>query len=128
MSQKISNPETERKARGWSIIAAGLLLLALALVVLYTTRSAFSSPTALVVITAIGLAALLIKVRLDRQAGKGAKSLVWLNAFGLLCAVGAVFSDKLHFKTPVVLTAAFGAVLCFGISGTAILRDLRKKK
>lgn len=128
MSQKTSNPETEPKARGWSIIAAGLLLLALALVVLYTTRSAFSSPTALVVIAAIGLAALLIKVRLDRQVRKAAKIPVWLNAIGLLCAVAAVFADKLHFKTPVMLAAAFAAVFCFGISGTAILRDLRKKK
>ena len=45
-------------------MAAGLLLVALALVVIYTSRGAFFNPLALVVVAAIGLAALLLQLRL----------------------------------------------------------------
>jgi hypothetical protein len=45
------------------VIAAGLLILALALVVIYTGPRAFVSPIALVVVAAIGVAALLLQVR-----------------------------------------------------------------
>jgi hypothetical protein len=41
-------------ARRWTVIASGLLLLALALVVIYTEPNAFDSPVALVVVSAIG--------------------------------------------------------------------------
>ena len=51
-----SNPAPQPKPRRWSIIAAGFLLLALAFVVLYTSRTAFSSPLAMVVVGAIALA------------------------------------------------------------------------
>lgn len=49
--------------RRWTVIAAGLLILALALVVIYTGPAAFLSPIALVVVAAIGLAALLFQIR-----------------------------------------------------------------
>ncbi len=125
MSQGPSNSPTEKRPRRWSILAAGMLLLALALVVIYTSRPAFSSPMELVVIAAIGLAALLVQLRIQRQS---ARSPIWLNAVGLLFAIAAVFADRLHFSTNVMMMAALAAVLCFGISGTAILRDLRRKK
>jgi len=51
-----------RVARRWTVIASGLLILALALVVIYTGPNAFYSPVALVVVAAIGLAALLLQV------------------------------------------------------------------
>ncbi|HKT87383.1 MAG TPA: hypothetical protein VJQ59_03035 [Candidatus Sulfotelmatobacter sp.] len=125
MPEDVPNPQP--KPRRWSIIAAGLLLLALAFVVLYTSRAAFSSPLALVVIAAIGLAALLLQVRLRKDLPSPVRAPIWLNAIGLICAIAAVFADRLHLNVALMLIAAFGAVLCFGISGTKILHNLRKK-
>jgi uncharacterized membrane protein HdeD (DUF308 family) len=123
-----SNPAPPPKSRRWSIVAAGFLLLALALVVIYTSRSAFSSPLALVVVAAIGLAALLLQLRLRKDASPEVHAPLWLNVVGLIFAVTAVVADVLHFSANVMLVAALGAILCFGISGTAVLHALRKKK
>jgi len=51
-----SKPEPNSPPRGATLVAAGLLLAALALVVLYTSQRAFLSPVALVVVAAIGMA------------------------------------------------------------------------
>jgi hypothetical protein len=124
-----SNPAPARKSRRWSIIAAGLLLLALALVVIYTSRSAFSSPLALVVVAAIGLAALLLQLRLRKDApGAEVHAPLWLNVPGLILAVAAVFADILHFSSNVALVSALASVVCFAISGATVLRALRKKR
>jgi hypothetical protein len=132
--------QPQPRSRRWSIVAAGLLLLALALVVIYTSRSAFSSPLALVVVAAIGLAALLLQLRLRKdlsaQAGTQAgiqtnnevRAPLWLNVLGLVFAIAAVLADVLHLSPNAMLIAALGAVFCFAISGTAVLRALRKKK
>ena len=114
------------RTRRWTILAAAFLLLALAAVVLYTREGAFRSPMALVVVAAIGLAALLIQGRFRREPGK-IRSLPWLNLAGLACALAAVFSDLLHFSPSFMLVAALVAVLCFGISGLAVLRALRHR-
>lgn len=127
-------PQLQTKSRRWSIVAAGLLLLALALVVIYTSRSAFSSPLALVVVAAIGLAALLLQLRLrkDLSTQVGGTNQVhaplWLNVLGLIFAIAAVLADAFHLSPNAMLIAALGAVVCFAISGTAVLRALRKKK
>ena len=124
-----SNPppaQSQPKSRRWSIVAAGLLLLALALVVIYTSRSAFSSPLALVVVAAIGLAALLLQLRLRKDAG-AVRAPLWLNVLGLVFAIIAVFADVFHLSATVTLVAALGAVVCFASSGIAVLRALRKK-
>src|SRR5271170_2341382 len=106
------NPRTtspQTKSRRWSVVAAGLLLLALALVVIYTSRSAFSSPLALVVVAAIGLAALLLQLRLRRdlsaeantqasfQPSNEVRAPLWLNVMGLIFAIAAVLADVFHF-------------------------------
>ena len=126
-----SNPppalQSQPKSRGWSIVAAGLLLLALALVVIYTSRSAFSSPLALVVVAAIGLAALLLQLRLRKDAGE-VRAPLWLNVLGLVFAIIAVFADVLRFSANLMLVAALGAVVCFASSGIAVLRALRKPR
>jgi amino acid transporter len=116
------------KPRRWTIFAAGLLLLALGLVVLYTNNRAFSSPLAVVVVAAIGLAALLIQLRLRKDLGTPVHAPVWLNVLGLLCALAAVFADRLHFSASLMQVAALGAVVCFAVSGVVVLRALRKKK
>jgi FtsH-binding integral membrane protein len=123
-----SNSAPAPKPRGWSIVAAGLLLLALALVVIYTTRSAFSSPLALVVVAAIGLAALLLQLRLRRDLGTPVRAPMWLNILGLVFAVGAIFADVYSVGANPMLIAALGAVLCFATSGIVVLHALRRAR
>lgn len=112
------------------MIAAGLLLLALAIVVLYTSRAAFSSPHALVVVAAIGLAALLLQLRLRKDL-KNLKDPIraplWLNVLGIIFALASVFADVLRMSNALMVTAALGAVLCFGVSGIVVLQALRKR-
>ena len=136
MPDAASNPVPAPKPRRWSIVAAGLLLAALAFVVIYTSRSAFFSPLALVVVAAIGLAALLLQLRLRRERDRDAdkdlstpvRAPLWLNVLGLIFAIAAVFADVLHLSANLLLIAALGAVLCFAVSGTTVLHALGKKK
>jgi hypothetical protein len=108
-------------------VAAGFLLIALALVVIYTSRPAFSSPLAIVVVAAIGLAALLLQSRLRRDVSASIRAPLWLNVLGVLFAVTAVFSDVLRLSASSMLIVALGAVLCFAISGIVVLHALRRK-
>jgi hypothetical protein len=149
-----SNPDPQPASRRWTIVAAGFLLLALALVVIYTSRAAFFSPLALVVVAAIGLAALMLQLRLrrdavsgqrpesnnflidgsdnassiDKDSGASVRAPLWLNVLGLLFALAAVFADVLHLSVSVMQVAALGAVACFAVSGAVVLHALRKKK
>jgi uncharacterized membrane protein len=120
-----SNPGSAPKHRRWTIFAAGLLLVALALVVIYTSRGAFLSPLALVVVAAIGLVALMLQLRLREG---GVRSPVWLNVIGIVFAVGAVLSDMLRLGHAWLLVAALGAVGCFAVSGVVVLDGLRKRR
>lgn len=104
-----------------------MLLLALALVVIYTGRGAFRSPIALVVVAAIGLAALLLQLRLRHDLTSVRRPL-WLNALGVACATVAVVADVLHLNFAVLLVTALGAVVCFAISGIIVLNALRKPR
>ena len=113
-------------ARRWTVIASGLLILALALVVIYTGPKAFLSPIALVVVSAIGLAALLLQLRFRRDL-PNFHSPIWLNILGVLFAGAAFLGDRLHATQAVLDAVAFGAVGCFGISGTVILHALRRR-
>ncbi len=121
-----SQPQSQSKvARRWTVIAAGLLLLALALVMIYTEPNAFYSPVALVVVAAIGLAALLLQVWFRREIP--IHSPLWLNVLGILCAMVSLFADYLRMTRRALDLVAFGAVVCFGISGSLILHALRRK-
>ena len=113
-------------ARRWTVIASGLLLLALALVVIYTGRNAFLSPVALVVVSAIGLAALLLQVWFRRDL-PNIQPPLWLNVLGILCAMVSLFADDLRMTRRTLDLVAFAAVVCFGISGSLILRALRRQ-
>jgi len=108
-------------------VAAALLLFALALVVIYTTRAAFFSPLALVVVAAIGLAALLLQLRLRHDIGEKVRAPLRLNILGVLLALTAIAADTLRLGGNVMQAAAFGAVACFAISGGVVLRALRKR-
>jgi hypothetical protein len=111
-----------------TVIAAGLLLLALALVVLYTSAGAFMSPVALVVVAAIGLAALLLQLRLREDLASAVHAPLWLNVLGVALAIVALFADMLHLSATVLPVAALAAVACFAISGIIVLNALRKRR
>ena len=128
MPDAVSKPTRDPKPRGWSLVAAGFLLLALGLVVIYTSSSAFFSPLALVVVAAIGLAALLLQLRLRHDIGAPVRAPLWLNVLGLVFALAAVFADVLHLNPGRLQIAALGAILCFAASGIVVLHALRKKK
>jgi drug/metabolite transporter (DMT)-like permease len=113
-------------ARRWTVIASGLLLLALALVVIYTQPHAFFSPVALVVVAAIGLAAILLQVRFRKDL-PSVTSPLWLNILGLLCAIFSLAADYLRLRSRTLEMSAFAAVICFGISGSLILHALRRQ-
>ena len=132
MPDNPSNPGPTPQ-RGATIIAAGLLLAALALVVLYTSRRAFLSPLALVVVAAIGMAALLLQLRLRPDLSSPGRASafrgpLWLNVLGVVFAVGAVFADVLHLNTGFMLIAALAAVACFAVGGIVVLNALRKRR
>jgi uncharacterized membrane protein len=99
-------------------------------VVIYTSRSAFFSPLALVVVAAIGLAALLLQLRLRKEDDKEpqVRAPLWLNVVGLVFAIAAVFADVLRLSGNLLLIAALGAVICFAVSGMTVLHALRRKK
>ena len=135
-------PGPTAQPRGPTIIAAGLLLAALAVVVLYTSRRAFLSPVAMVVVAAIGLAALLLQRRLRpdlRQDPQPAaqpsspqdsptRAPLRLNAAGVLFAIAAVFADVLHLNPALTLITALAAVISFALSGVIVLNALRKPR
>lgn len=127
MPDAASNSNASVHSRRWTIFAAALLLLALALVVIYTSRAAFFSPLALVVVAAIGLAALLMQIRLRHDVGR-IRAPLWLNVLGLVCAIIAIFSDRLHLGTRAFEGVALAAVTCFAISGIVVLHALRKRR
>ena len=121
------NSPTAAKPRRWTIFASGLLLIALALVVIYTTRREFLSPLALVVVAAIGLAALLLQLRLRDDTGT-VRAPLWLNVAGVVFAAITIFADFRQFSPALILMFALGAVVSFGISGVVVLRALGKSK
>ncbi len=130
-------PGPTPQPRGPTIIAAGLLLAALALVVLYTSRRAFLSPVAMVVVAAIGLVALLLQRRLrpDLRSDLGpakqspqdsqTRAPLRLNAAGVVFAIAAVFADVLHLNPALMLITALAAVISFAISAVIVLKALR---
>ncbi len=141
-----STPGPTPQPRGPTIIAAGLLLAALALVVLYTSRRAFLSPLALVVVAAIGVAALLLQLRLRPNLSSSTPSSpaqsspaastprpslagpLRLNAAGVAFALAAVVSDVLRLNPALMLIAALAAVVSFAIAGIIVLNALRNPR
>lgn len=128
MPEPSSNSGTDSKRRGSTLIAAGLLLAALAIVVLYTNRGAFMSPVALVVIAAIGMAALLLQLRMRPDISPSVRMPMWLNALGVAFAIAAVFADRFRLNSVVMPVAALLAVACFAVGGTIVLNAMRKRR
>jgi uncharacterized membrane protein len=117
----------DSRSRRWTVIASGLLCGVLAVVVLFTNRGAFFSPLAVVVMGAVGLAAVLLQLRLqNRDQAQASSSPAWLNVLGILFALAAFFADLFHIAPQITEALALGAVASFGVSGVIILRSFRK--
>jgi len=122
-------PLLDPKHRRWSVIASGLLLLALTLIVTFTERAAFLSPAAVVVIAAVGVMALMLQLRLRYPGQTGKIHLSsWLNLAGGLLAITAFFRDWLHLRPGVAEIITLLAIGCFGVSGAFVLHNLRKSR
>lgn len=120
---------TNAKSRRWTVIASGLLCLSLALIVIYTRPSAFLSPLAVVVLSAIGLAAVLLQLRLyNREQREPVRAPAWLNVLGIACALAALFADILHLSGQMAGVMALAAIGIFSISSTIILHAFRKHR
>ncbi|MBV9574257.1 MAG: hypothetical protein JOY93_09405 [Acidobacteriales bacterium] len=111
-----------------TVVASGLLCVALSLVVLFTSRGSFSSPMAVVVVSAIGLAAVLLQLRFrNRENLKPVRPPVFLNMLGIIFALAAVFADIFRLSPQLAQLMALGAVGSFGISSAIILHAFRKR-
>jgi hypothetical protein len=128
VSDAPSNLDPPPGSRRSTIVAAGLLLVALALVVLYTNHIAFRSPLALVVVAAIGMAALLLQLRLRPEISSSARGPLWLNAIGVLAALAALLVDFIHAGDTIILILALVAVVAFAVSGIIVIGGLRKRR
>jgi len=121
-------PISSNASRRWTVLAAGFLLFAIALVVIYTGSTAFHSPLAAVVLAAIGLAAVLVQLRLRSDSPRQVRAPLWLNGIGILCAIGALFAGPLRLSAGLYQVSALGAVGCFGISSLIMLDGMRKNR
>lgn len=117
------------KHRRWTVIASGLLVGALALIVTFTSRTAFLSPAAVVVVAAVGVMALMLQLRL-RYPGQTRKIHLpsWLNLAGGILAIVAFLKEWLHIRVPVAEIITLAAIGCFGVSGALVLHGLRKRR
>jgi hypothetical protein len=126
-------PETSAlnsgRPRRWTVIASGLLCGLLALVVIYTKPRAFYSPIAVMIVAAIGLAAVLLQLRFyNREQSRPLRAPVWLNLLGILFALAALFSDVLRLRPALAQVTALGAIAAFSISSAIILHGFRKHR
>jgi len=122
-------PDRLPNSRRWTVIASGLLCCGLGVVVLYTRRSAFSSPLSVVVVAAIGLAAVLLQLRFyNREHSTPVQAPMWLNVLGVLFALTALFADVLRLSVQMAEVMALGAVGSFAISSALILHAFRKHR
>lgn len=117
------------RSRRWTVIASGLLCGLLALVVIYTKPSAFYSPIAVMIVAAIGLAAVLLQLRFyNREQPQPLHAPVWLNVLGILLALAALFSDVLRLRPALAQLTALGAIAAFSISSAIVLHAFRKHR
>jgi peptidoglycan/LPS O-acetylase OafA/YrhL len=122
-------PDAQPHRRRVTVIASGLLCGILALVVIFTNRAAFFSPLTVVVVAAIGAAAVLLQLRLrNREQTNPLHPPAWLNILGILLALVALFGDRLHLSPQLDQLLALGAVGSFAVTSLIILHAFRKDR
>jgi hypothetical protein len=120
-------PIVQTRPRRKTVIGSGLLCCALTLVVLFTGPGTFRSPAAMVVVAAIGAAAVLFQLRIRNSTQSQAlHAPLWLNVLGILFALAALFPAPLGLGPRVAQTMALGSVCSFAISSAIILHSFRK--
>lgn len=123
----LSMTASEIQPRRKTVIASGLLCGVLGLVVLFTNRQAFFSPLAVVVVAAIGLAAVLLQSRFRTRGGDDSpRPRIWLNLVGILFALGALFADRFALPREVAQVMALAAIGSFAVSSAILLHSFRK--
>jgi hypothetical protein len=106
-----------------------MLCCGLGVVVIYTRRAAFFSPLSVVVVAAIGLAAVLLQLRFyNREHSNPVQAPVWLNVLGVLFALTALFGGFFRLSGQLAEAMALGAVGSFAISSALILHAFRKRR
>ena len=99
------------------------------MVVIFTSRRAFFSPLAVVVVAAIGLAAVLLQLRFrNRDQSHPVHPPVWINVLGALCALAALSSDLLRLRPELTQVLALAAIGSFAVSSAVILHAFRKQR
>jgi hypothetical protein len=121
-------PDTQHHRR-WTVIASGLLCGVLAVVVAFTNRAAFFSPLALVVVAAVGSAAVLLQLRLrDPAQAATVHQPAGLNLLGIAFALLALLAGRLGFSSQWEQLLALCAVGTFAVSSAIVLHAFRKKR
>jgi uncharacterized membrane protein len=110
------------------VIAAGMLIFAIGLIVLFTGNAAFRSPTSAVVLAAVGLVAVLLQLRLHPETAQKVRAPQWLNVLGIAFAAAALFADYLRLGSGLYQVSALGAVGCFGVSSFIVLDGIRRSR
>jgi uncharacterized membrane protein YgdD (TMEM256/DUF423 family) len=121
-------PEATQRRRRWNVITSGLLIGTLAVIVTFTSRAAFLSPTAIVVVAAVGVVALMLQLRFRYGDTSGVRSPMWLNMAGTVFALTAFLGDLFSIRSGILEVLALLSVGCFVFSGAIVLRELRKHR
>ncbi len=107
----LSGQSVPRRAPRLTVSASGLLCGALALVVIYTSKREFFSPMAVLIVAAIGLAAVLLQSRFRAQpASRSLRAPMTLNMLGIVFALVALFADWLHLRASIEEILALASV------------------
>ncbi len=97
--------------------------------VTFTSQRAFFSPVAIVIVAAIGAAAVLMQLQLrNRKEGATVRPPLLLTFLGIGCALATLFADRLSLRPQVSLALACGAIGCFAVSSVVILNGFRKRR
>ena len=94
---------------------------------MFTSRAAFRSPMAMVLMALIGAAAVLLQIQLRHDDTARFRPPLWLNTIGILLTIGALFPSALHLGPKFAQAMVLGAVGSFAISSAIILHSFRKR-